>query len=46
MKTLFVFQQEQRPDLDPVSAALAAMKADGTLDALYQKWFVDFVPAN
>jgi polar amino acid transport system substrate-binding protein len=41
----FVFQQGS--DLiDPVNAALAAMKADGTLDALYQKWFVDFVPAN
>lgn len=26
----------------PVNAALAAMRADGTLDALNQKWFVDF----
>ena len=41
----FVFQQGS--DLiDPINAALAAMKADGTLDALYQKWFVDFVPAG
>jgi len=41
----FVFQQGS--DLiDPVNAALAAMKADGTLDDLYQKWFVDYVPSN
>lgn len=41
----FVFQQGS--DLiDPVNAALAAMKADGTLDNLYQKWFVDYVPSN
>lgn len=41
----FVFQQGS--DLiDPVNAALAAMKADGTLDELYQKWFVDYVPSN
>lgn len=26
----------------PVNAALASMKADGTLDALNQKWFVDY----
>lgn len=26
----------------PVNAAIAAMKADGTLDALNQKWFVDY----
>jgi polar amino acid transport system substrate-binding protein len=26
----------------PVNAALAAMRADGTLDALNQKWFVDY----
>ena len=26
----------------PVNAALAAMRADGTIDALNQKWFVDF----
>ena len=30
----------------PVNAALAAMKASGDLDKLYQKWFVDYVPAN
>ncbi len=41
----FVFKQGS--DLiDPVNAALAAMKADGTLDSLYQKWFVDYVPSN
>jgi len=26
----------------PVNAAIAAMKTDGTLDALNQKWFVDY----
>jgi polar amino acid transport system substrate-binding protein len=26
----------------PINAALASMKSDGTLDALNQKWFVDF----
>ncbi|MBP7001745.1 transporter substrate-binding domain-containing protein [Amaricoccus sp.] len=26
----------------PVNAAIAGMKADGTLDALSQKWFVDY----
>ncbi|MFZ1469761.1 MAG: transporter substrate-binding domain-containing protein [Paracoccaceae bacterium] len=26
----------------PVNAAIAAMKADGTMDALNQKWFVDY----
>ena len=26
----------------PVNAAIAAMKADGTVDALNQKWFVDY----
>ncbi len=26
--------------LDPVNQALAAMKADGTLDAIYAKWFL------
>ncbi|HEY3312602.1 MAG TPA: transporter substrate-binding domain-containing protein [Anaerolineales bacterium] len=30
----------------PVNAALAAMKASGELDKLYQKWFVDYVPAQ
>ena len=32
--------------IGPVDAALAAMKADGTLDKLYQKWFVEYVPAG
>ena len=26
----------------PINAAIAAMKADGTMDALNQKWFVDY----
>ena len=26
----------------PVNAAIAEMKADGTIDALNQKWFVDY----
>jgi polar amino acid transport system substrate-binding protein len=26
----------------PVNAAIAEMKADGTVDALNQKWFVDY----
>ena len=26
--------------LDPINQALAAMKADGTLDAIYAKWFL------
>ncbi len=30
----------------PVNAALAAMRADGTLEALNQKWFVDFALSN
>jgi polar amino acid transport system substrate-binding protein len=29
-----------------VNAALAAMRADGTLDKLYTKWFVEYVPAE
>jgi polar amino acid transport system substrate-binding protein len=41
----FVFKQGS--DLiAPVDAALAAMKASGDLDKIYQKWFVDFVPAQ
>ncbi|WP_075217634.1 transporter substrate-binding domain-containing protein [Mongoliimonas terrestris] len=30
----------------PVNAALAAMKADGTLDALNKKWFYDYKSQN
>ena len=26
----------------PINAAIAEMKADGTIDALNQKWFVDY----
>ena len=26
----------------PINAAIASMKADGTMDALNQKWFVDY----
>ena len=41
----FVFQQGS--DLiAPVDAALDAMRASGELDKLYNKWFVDFVPAQ
>jgi len=41
------FIYKQGSDLvAPVDAALAAMKASGELDKLYQKWFVDFVPAQ
>ncbi len=41
------FVYKQGSDLvGPVNAALAAMKASGDLDKLYQKWFVDYVPAN
>ncbi|NOZ06161.1 MAG: transporter substrate-binding domain-containing protein, partial [Chloroflexi bacterium] len=41
----FVFQQGS--DLiAPTNAALAAMKADGTLDALYTKWFEEYQPAK
>jgi branched-chain amino acid transport system substrate-binding protein len=39
----FVFQQGS--DLiEPTNAALAAFKADGTLDALYTKWFEEYQP--
>ena len=26
----------------PINAAIAELKADGTIDALNQKWFVDY----
>ncbi len=32
--------------VEPVNLALAAMRADGTLDALIEKWFVDFNPST
>ena len=32
--------------VEPVNAALAQMAADGTLDALFQTWFVDFDPTS
>jgi polar amino acid transport system substrate-binding protein len=32
--------------IGPINAVLAAMKADGTLDALYKKWFVEYVPGK
>lgn len=28
--------------VDPINAAIASMKADGTLDALNKKWFLDY----
>jgi polar amino acid transport system substrate-binding protein len=30
----------------PINAGIATLKADGTLDRLTQKWFVDYKPAN
>ena len=39
----FGFILKQDSDLvAPVNAALAAMKADGTLDALNRKWFFEY----
>mgnify|MGYP001164677706 FL=1 len=32
--------------VEPINAALASMREDGTLDALYQKWFVEFDPSS
>jgi polar amino acid transport system substrate-binding protein len=41
----FVFKQGS--DLiAPINAALAAMKANGTMDSLYQKWWVDYKPVQ
>ena len=41
------FVYKQGSDLiAPVDAALDAMRASGELDKLYQKWFVDYVPAK
>jgi len=41
----FVFPQGS--DLiAPVNAAIAEMKANGTMDSLYQKWWVDYQPAQ
>jgi ABC-type transport system substrate-binding protein len=41
----FVFQPGSEL-IEPTNAALAAMKEDGTLDELYNKWFVEYVPAG
>ena len=41
----FVFQKNSTM-ITAVNQALAAMKKDGTLDALYKKWFVDYVPGQ
>jgi polar amino acid transport system substrate-binding protein len=41
----FVFQKGSTL-IDPVNQTLAAMKKDGTLDALYKKWFVEYVPGQ
>ncbi len=30
----------------PLNAAIASVKADGFLDFLYHKWFIDYVPAG
>ena len=41
------FVYKQGSDLvAPVDAAIDAMRASGELDALYKKWFVDYVPAQ
>ncbi|MDX2160629.1 MAG: transporter substrate-binding domain-containing protein [bacterium] len=32
--------------VEPINAALDSMRADGTLDALYETWFVEFDPAT
>jgi len=32
--------------VEPINAALASMREDGTLDALYEKWFVEFDPSS
>jgi len=41
------FAFKQGSDLiAPVNAALAAMQADGTLDKLYQDWFVNYIPGQ
>ncbi|MDA2978200.1 MAG: transporter substrate-binding domain-containing protein [Actinomycetota bacterium] len=37
----FIYPQDSEL-IDPVNKALEDMRADGTLDALFQKWFVDF----
>lgn len=37
----FIFPKDSEL-VAPINAAIAAMKADGTLDALNQKWFVDY----
>lgn len=41
----FVFKLDSEL-IAPVDAALNAMRASGELDKLYQKWFVDYVPAE
>lgn len=33
-------------DVAPINEAIASMKADGTIDALNQKWFVDYKPGQ
>jgi polar amino acid transport system substrate-binding protein len=40
----FIFPKESEY-VAPINAALASMKADGFLDFLYHKWFIDYVPA-
>jgi polar amino acid transport system substrate-binding protein len=32
--------------LEPINAAIAAIKADGTLDTLQQKWFYEYNAAQ
>ena len=41
----FIFPQDS--DLiEPINAAIAALEADGTLDALNTKWFFEYDPAQ
>ena len=32
--------------VEPINAGIASLKADGYLDFLYYKWFIDYVPAS
>ena len=37
----FIFPKGSE-NVSPINAAIAAMKADGTIDALNKKWFLDY----
>ncbi len=40
----FAFQKGDKTLMDAFNAGLKAIKADGTADAIYKKWFVDYKP--